>query len=131
MPADPPRVAGIHHVQITIPVGEEVAARDFYAGVLGLTEVSKPDSLAGRGGLWLTTGTIELHIGVEDGVDRHATRAHIALEVTDLPTWRTRLDAAGCTILDTIAIPGFDRLETRDPFGNRLELIRVTFEPRA
>jgi len=127
VPADPPRVAcaGIHHVQITIPVGSEDAARSFYVGLLGLTEISKPASLAARGGLWLTTGNIDLHVGVEDGIDRHATKAHVALAVTDLPGWRAVLQAAGSTILDSIPIPGFDRLGPRDPFGNRLELIEV------
>jgi len=123
VPADPPRVAGLHHVQITIPLGAEAAARAFYVGVLGLTEISKPASLAGRGGLWLTAGTVELHIGSEDGVDRHATKAHVAFAVTDLPRWRLHLKAAGSSILDGVRISGHDRLETRDPFGNRLELI--------
>lgn len=123
MPADPPIVSGIHHVQITVPVGAEDAARAFYVDLLDLTEIPKPASLTGRDGLWLRAGAIELHIGVEDGVDRAATKAHVAFAVTDLPTWRIRLDAAGCTVLESIPIPGYDRLETRDPFGNRLELI--------
>ena len=123
MPADPPRVAGLHHVQITIPPGAEEAARAFYVGVLGLTEIPKPASLAGRGGLWLTTGNLELHIGTEDDVDRHSTKAHVAFAVTDLPEWRLRLAAAGCSIVESIPMPDYDRLGTRDPFGNRLELI--------
>ena len=123
MPADPPRVAGLHHVQITIPLGAEAAARAFYVGVLGLTEISKPASLAGRGGLWLAVGAIELHIGTEDGIVRHATKAHVAFAVTDLPAWRLRLEKAGCMIAASIPIPCFDRLESRDPFGNRLEFI--------
>ena len=122
MPADPPRVAGIHHVQITVPPSAEDAARAFYVDVLGLAEILKPASLAGRGGLWLSVGDVELHIGIEDGVDWQATKAHMAFAVTDLPAWRSRLEAAGCAILDDIPIPGHDRLETRDPFGNRLEL---------
>ena len=123
MPADLPGVTGIHHVQITIPIGSEDAARACYVGVLGLTEIPKPASLADRGGLWLTSGNVELHIGTEDGVDRLATKAHVAFRVTDLPAWRVRLDDAGYMILESIPIPGYDRLETRDPFGNRLELI--------
>lgn len=123
MPADPSPISGFHHVQITIPPDSEDVARAFYLGILGLTEIPKPTSLTGRGGLWLSAGTIELHIGVEDGVDRHATKAHVAFAVTDLPGWRLRLQAAGCSILEGVPIPGHDRLETRDPFGNRLELI--------
>jgi hypothetical protein len=33
------------------------------------------------------------------------------------------LAAAGMEILDGIPIPGHDRFEFRDPFGNRVELI--------
>ncbi|OFR88183.1 hypothetical protein HMPREF2863_00990 [Micrococcus sp. HMSC067E09] len=42
----------IHHVQISMPAGQEDEARRFYADALGLTEVQKPPSLAGRGGCW-------------------------------------------------------------------------------
>lgn len=120
-PADP--ILGIDHVQITIPVGSERIAHAFYCGVLGLAEVAKPASLAGRGGLWLVVGDQNLHIGVEDGVERALTRAHIAYRVSDLAAWRARLEQAGCLILESVPIPGFERFETRDPFGNRIEII--------
>ena len=41
-------ITAIHHVQITIPPGAEDQARAFYCGVLGLREIEKPASLAGR-----------------------------------------------------------------------------------
>ena len=43
-------LVGIHHIQVAMPPGEEDAGRAFYAGLLGLTEVPKPDRLAKRGG---------------------------------------------------------------------------------
>ena len=116
-------ILGIDHVQITIPAGSEELARDFYCGFLGLSEVEKPESLKGRGGLWLRAGDRQVHIGTEDGVDRRATKAHVAYAVTDLAVWRTRLTAAGIEILEGIPIPGCDRIEFRDPFGNRVEMI--------
>jgi catechol 2,3-dioxygenase-like lactoylglutathione lyase family enzyme len=119
-----PLILGVHHVQITIPRGAEAAGRQFYCHVLGLSEVEKPASLAGRGGFWLQfSDGRQLHVGTEDGVDRAATKAHVALAVTSLPVWRRTLAAAGVTLLDNAPIPGFDRFEFRDPFGNRVEMI--------
>jgi len=117
------RIVGLHHVQISIPVGAEEAARAFYCGALGLTEIEKPKALAGRGGLWLAAGALSVHLGVEDGVDRAATRAHLAYEVTSLPAWHSRLSDAGIELLRSVPLPGYERFEFRDPFGNRVELI--------
>lgn len=114
----------LHHAQITIPRGAEEQARDFYCRVLGLREVEKPASLLGRGGLWLQVNAVQVHVGAEDGVDREATKAHLAYEVDDLAGWRLRLQAHGVAILEAVPISGYDRLEFRDPFGNRSELIQ-------
>jgi catechol 2,3-dioxygenase-like lactoylglutathione lyase family enzyme len=119
----------IHHVQLTIPPGREAEARRFYCGLLGLTEIDKPASLADRGGFWVEIGAQQLHIGVEDHVDRAATKAHVAYEVDDLAAWRRRLDDAGLDTIDSIPIPGFDRFECRDPFGNRIEFIMAAPRP--
>jgi catechol 2,3-dioxygenase-like lactoylglutathione lyase family enzyme len=119
----PPRIARLHHAQITIPAGAEDAARRFYCGVLGLAEITKPTTLAGRGGIWVAVGEMEVHIGTEYGVDRLATKAHLAYEVTSLAAWREHIALAGCTIVESVPIPGYDRFEARDPFGNRIEFI--------
>jgi len=118
-----PIVRGLHHAQITIPPGAEDPARAFYCGLLGLREVEKPVSLAGRGGFWLELGDGQLHVGSEDGVERAVTKAHLAYEVEALPRWRERLEEHAVPVLDSIPIPGYRRLEARDPFGNRFELI--------
>jgi catechol 2,3-dioxygenase-like lactoylglutathione lyase family enzyme len=91
--------------------------------VLGLTEIEKPGALKERGGLWLEVGGQQLHIGVEGGIDRTSSKAHVAYRVQDLAHWRAKLEHAGCLILDSVPIPHHDRFETRDPFGNRIELI--------
>jgi catechol 2,3-dioxygenase-like lactoylglutathione lyase family enzyme len=116
-------IVGLHHAQVSIPVGAEAQARAFYCGVLGLSEIAKPEALANRGGIWLTVGDRQVHLGVEDGVDRNKTRAHLAYAVRDLSAWRGKLKAAGVEILDCIPIPGYERFEFRDPFGNRIEMI--------
>jgi catechol 2,3-dioxygenase-like lactoylglutathione lyase family enzyme len=122
----PPRVASIHHAQIMIPPGAEAEAkaRKFYGELLGMAEVEKPALLRARGGLWMQAGDRQLHIGVEEpGVDRGKTRAHVAYEVTKLDAWRTKVEKAGFAVTDGDRVGGFRRVELRDPFGNRVELV--------
>lgn len=126
----PPRISRLHHAQIAIPTGQEDTARQFYCNLLGLREIPKPESLAGRGGLWLELGDIQLHIGVEDGVDHSATKAHLAYQVGDIGYWRDLLTKAGYTIAESVPIPGYERCETRDPFGNRIEFIQPIVKAR-
>ncbi len=122
-------IVGVHHVQITVPAAAVAAARAFYCGLLGLPEVEKPASLRGRGGFWLLAGDRQVHVGTEEGGDRHATKAHVAYAVLDLAGWRTRLAAAGVELLGGVPIPGYERFEFRDPFGNRVELIEAVDAP--
>ncbi|WP_235427325.1 VOC family protein [Cohnella kolymensis] len=117
-------IIGFHHAQITIPKGKEAEARDFYCGLLQLTEIAKPVSLLGRGGLWVQVGNQQLHIGTEDGVDRLRTKAHLAYEVTDVKAIQKLLIENGIEILESVPIPGYERFEFRDPFGNRVECIK-------
>jgi catechol 2,3-dioxygenase-like lactoylglutathione lyase family enzyme len=120
-------ITGVHHTQIMIPVGAEEEARNFYCAVLGLCEVPKPENLKGRGGFWLQLSNSQVHIGVEDGFDRTKTKAHIAYEVDDVAHMRELLLSAGIQPKEGIPIPGHERFECRDPFGNRVEFIqRVT-----
>jgi catechol 2,3-dioxygenase-like lactoylglutathione lyase family enzyme/GNAT superfamily N-acetyltransferase len=114
----------LNHALVTIPVGAEEEARDFYCRLLGLVEIRKPDALQGRGGLWLQVGDHQVHLGVQDVIDRQASRSHLAYEVNDLAAWRSRLAARGLETAGNAPIPGYDRLEFRDPFGNRIELIQ-------
>jgi len=116
----------LHHVQITIPRGREEEARAFYCGVLGLKEIAKPGSLQGRGGFWVKLGDIEIHIGSEEDVYRRATKAHVAYEVSGIGEWRRTLNTRGVEIIECVAIPGYERFEFRDPFGNRVEMLEST-----
>jgi len=113
----------INHVQICIPKGAEKEGRQFYCGLLGLPEIEKPVSLQERGGFWLQVGDQQLHVGTEEDVDRASTKAHLSYEVDDLEAWRERLQKNGTVILDSVPIPGYDRFEFRDPFGNRVEFM--------
>ena len=117
----------VHHVQVCIDPGEEalVRAREFYSGLLEIPEIEKPAVLReqGRPGFWLQLGDVQIHISCEDGVDRRATRAHVAYEVEDLDGVRARLASHGISSREGTPIPGFRRADLRDPFGNRIELL--------
>lgn len=116
-------IAAVHHVQVSIPVGAEDEARAFYCGVLRLKEVPKPGALIPRGGFWLELDGFQIHFGTEDRIDRTKSKAHVAYQVSDLANWQDKLTAAGCDVKDGIQIPGMNRFEFRDPFGNRIEFL--------
>ncbi len=112
----------LHHLQLVMPPGEETAAREFYADVLGMAEVAKPPALAGRGGAWFRAGGVELHLGVEDDF-RPARKGHPGILVSDLDDVVRRLRAAGQDATFDDDFPGFRRIFAHDPFGNRLEFL--------
>lgn len=112
----------LHHVQIAAPPNREAEARSFYVGVLGMEEIPKPATLAGRGGIWLRLAGGELHLGVEPEF-RPARKAHPAFEVDDLDELRQRLHDHGLPTQDDVLLPGRRRFYVQDPFGNRLEFV--------
>ena len=107
----------LDHVQLAMPAGGEGDARAFYAGLLGLTEVPKPERLAGRGGCWFEAGEAKVHLGVDHDF-RPARRAHPALLVRGLAALAERLREAGVATVN-----GGDGVYVDDPFGNRVELL--------
>ena len=117
-------IVGLHHVQITVPPAMMAAAERFYGEALNLPRLDKPATLADRGGTWFEMGVTQLHLGIEDGVNRRATKAHVAYEVEDLEAWRQRMIDHEVSPIESVAIPGYSRFEARDPFGNRIEFIQ-------
>jgi catechol 2,3-dioxygenase-like lactoylglutathione lyase family enzyme len=111
------------HAQITVPKNAEGEARAFYCEVLGLKEIAKPENRKNKGGFWLALGDAQVHVSLEEGVDRMATRAHIAYRVKDLEAWRKRLETVGIKVSESLPFPNARAVEFRDPFGNRAELI--------
>lgn len=120
------RMLAVNHAQITIPAGCEAQARAFYCGLLGLGEVEKPLPLRVRGGFWLQLGDFQIHVGTEDGVDRFRSKAHLAYQVDDLEAWRKHLLEHRVSLVAAVPIEGMERLEFRDPFGNRCELLQFS-----
>src|SRR5438270_12589390 len=117
-----PPFTAIDHVQLAIPVGEEDAARRFYSGVLGMSELPKPSELAKRGGCWFESGTVQVHLGVEKDF-RPAKKAHPALICAHYEELLAKLRAVGIEPVAANDIAGVSRCHIHDPFGNRIELV--------
>jgi len=114
----------IHHIQLAMPEGAEARAREFFEGLLGLSEVPKPPVLAGRGGAWFEAGDVQVHLGVEAGF-APARKAHPGFLVDDLAALLARLADAGVDVRPDEDLPGFQRAYVDDPFGNRIELMQA------
>ncbi|HEU5348661.1 MAG TPA: methyltransferase domain-containing protein, partial [Ktedonobacterales bacterium] len=116
-------VLALDHMQLAMPRGAEEQARAFYGGVLGLEELPKPPVLAARGGVWFRCGEQQIHLGVEEDF-RPQRKGHPGLLVRDLAAIRARLEAAGAPFIPDDLLPGYERIYTADPFGNRIECLR-------
>ena len=117
-------IVGLDHVQLAAPSGCEPSARRFFGELLGLSELPKPETLRGRGGVWFKVGAHELHIGVQEPF-APASKAHPALRVAPsrLDALAERLSAAGEKVAWDESIAGSRRFFTEDPWGNRIELV--------
>ncbi|MCC8427192.1 VOC family protein [Mucilaginibacter sp. UR6-11] len=109
------------HINICVAPAELEAARKFYADVLGLQQISRPDHIFITPGYWFIISDIQLHIGVEPPVGR--TFRHTAFEVTSLAAARRHLEANSIRIDEEPVIEGRNRFTFLDPFGNRMELL--------
>ena len=116
------KILAIDHVQLAIPANSDREARDFYTGVLGLTEIPKPEPLAKRGGLWFEQASLKIHLGVEQDFIP-ARKAHPALLVDGLEELISRCQQSGYEVEAGESIKGYRRVYVSDPFGNRIELM--------
>ncbi|ASN06671.1 VOC family protein [Virgibacillus necropolis] len=112
----------IDHIQLASPIGSEDLAREFFVELLGFQEIEKPDVLRENGGVWFMTGTIQLHIGVEDTFSP-AKKAHPAFRVKSIDKLKEYLSGKSVKYQDDDRLPGANRFYLNDPFGNRLEFL--------
>ena len=115
-------VAGLDHVALPMPRGEEALARLFYGPVLGLQEVRKMSAVASRGGAWFIGPSVAIHLTPADPHDT-PTGTYVALVVTSLDRARRRLAKHQVQMLEEHADQIPRRLVIADPFGNRIELV--------
>ena len=115
----------LSHVNISMPSGGEDAARSFYAGLLGLEEIPKPEPLRSRGGVWFDAGGLDIHLSIEGPRAGADSQRHFGIEYTEVDGLRAQLRAAGVATDSGRPAP-WKRFFVRDPFGNRIEI----HEPR-
>lgn len=116
-------IAGIDHVQLAAPPNCEAVVRAFFGDMLGMVELTKPEKLQARGGVWFQCGAQQLHIGVEQDFVP-AKKAHPAFLVRDLTRLCETLARAGYPAVED-PLPGIRRCFVFDPFGNRLEFVEL------
>ena len=93
------------------------AALRFYGDILRLEPIARGE--ADGKGAWFRIGAAEIHL-TEDPAPQPLSKRHLALEVDDLPAARAAVLAGGASIEKEE--PG-RRFWTRDPAGNRLEIV--------
>lgn len=113
----------LHHVNLVVPPGMAEETAEFWRGVFGMTDLPR-QSLSGRRGAWLSAGDFELHISERD-VMAHSD-AHVAIAVADVAAVRAACLAVGAVWEDANAMFGEGRGFTRDPGGNRIEVVHDT-----
>jgi catechol 2,3-dioxygenase-like lactoylglutathione lyase family enzyme len=118
------KIKRLDHVQLCVPRNMEARAREFYGGLLGLTEIEKPAPLRANGGMWFEIADVQLHLGVEDAAAK--SKRHPAFEVEDVAGVRKFLEANGVRTRDETDIEGIKRFSFFDPFDNRIEFLEKT-----
>lgn len=117
-------IQSIHHLSFRVP--EVAAAKRFWCGLLGFTEIPRPD--IGVPGAWLQGFGVEVHLlappgqGAGTGAgELNPTRNHVAFRVDDLEGVRDKLKAAGAQVLEGSA--GIRQIFVLSPGSNVIEFI--------
>jgi len=112
----------IHHVNVVVAPGGTDAVVPFYADVLGLRHVEKPTEGVAQSGAWFDVDDrSQVHVSERDG-EVHP-QSHFGLVVDDFDGVLKRLHDAGAPWDDQADIFGGRRGFTRDPAGNRVEIL--------
>ncbi len=115
-----PTFQQIQHVAINVT--NIAASKRFYGEALGLAEIPRPDTFNFKGA-WYRLGPTDLHlIERDEGTPRSSP--HFALWSSDVRAAAAMLQKAGHEVKwETMKIPHVDRFFTRDPDGNRIEIM--------
>ncbi len=114
----------LDHLQLAMPPGEEDRARNFFIGVLEMTEEAKPYPLSKRGGCWFRRDAVILHLGIEADFQPQR-KAHPAFVMPHLKSLAQKLSDQNLPVTWDTALPNRTRFYSTDPFGNRIEFIQA------
>jgi catechol 2,3-dioxygenase-like lactoylglutathione lyase family enzyme len=118
----------LHHVNIVVRPGETDQLIAFYTEVLGFSRVDKPVEGTTPGGAWFDINSSnQLHISERSDAVMHDDM-HFGLVVDDFDAVLKRLAAAGAPWKEQADLFGGRRGSTKDPLGNRVELLEPTGE---
>lgn len=112
----------LEHVSVTSPEDLEEEVTTWYRDLLGLEEMEKPPGTRAKGA-WFRIGQQQVHVTIDE--HNPAKISHFGLIVDDFSEVVERLRGAGCHLEQAGTIPGRRRFYTRDPAGNRVEIISV------
>ena len=112
----------LHHVNVVVPPGRTDSVVAFYTDVLRLRRVAKPSEGMAASGAWFDVDdSTQVHVSERDG-ERHP-QVHFGLVVDDFDATLRRVTTAGAPWEDQPPVFGGRRGFTRDPEGNRIELL--------
>jgi catechol 2,3-dioxygenase-like lactoylglutathione lyase family enzyme len=113
----------LHHVNIVVKPGQTDQVVAFYTDVLGLELTAKPTQGTSPGGAWFDIDDqTQMHISERADAVMHDDM-HFALVVDDFDGVLGRLAEAGGEWREQPDLFGGRRGSTRDPVGNRIELL--------
>jgi catechol 2,3-dioxygenase-like lactoylglutathione lyase family enzyme len=113
-------VSALDHVQITAPEELMDEVLQYYRECLQLEDLQKPEGTRPQGA-WFRIGSGELHVSVDP--HNPGKSSHFGIEVDDFDGAVGRLRECGVHIEQAGRIPGRLRCFTRDPAGNRIEIM--------
>jgi catechol 2,3-dioxygenase-like lactoylglutathione lyase family enzyme len=114
----------IHHVNVVVGPGGTDAVVSFYVDILGLRQVEKPTEGVAQSGAWFDINDAsQLHVSEREG-EVHP-QSHFGLVVDDFDGVLRRLRGSGAPWEDQADIFGGRRGFTRDPAGNRVEILEA------
>ena len=112
----------IHHVNVVVPPGRTESVLMFYVHVLGLRHAPKPIAGVAQSGAWFDIDDrTQLHVSEREG-SAHP-QSHFGLVLDDFDAVLDRVRSSGASWEEQPDIFGGRRGFTRDPVGNRIELL--------